>query len=191
ANRLPASVIASAGSFICFARSMSVWLLPPVRPLRLGGSTRMIESTSEYSVCTRRCTKPALRASSMSRAPSGLAALAANTFPTHWSCAHHHAELARIVAFIVGDEAIEGEASLRARGEAHAMDPAGTELAQRFLVLRRGVALVLREAVAGEFEVEPSQLGVARDLGQHRRRHDAAMPGVAADDRLHLAVELR
>jgi hypothetical protein len=62
------------------------------------------------------------------------------------------------------------------------MDGAGTQRAEGRLVLRRGVALVRREAVARESAVEVGHVCVARGLGEDGRRGDGQGERVAVDD---------
>ena len=75
------------------------------------------------------------------------------------------------------------EPQLRHRREAAPMRGTRSVPRQRREMLRRAVALVLREAVAGVPAVELDQQRVARGLGEDRRRRDRRDVAVALDDR--------
>ena len=58
----------------------------------------------------------------------------------------------------------------------------GTELRKGLQMLRRRIALVLREAVSGILALKPEAIGVTRRLRENRRRSDEKRLGIALDD---------
>src|SRR5260370_11861935 len=67
-------------------------------------------------------------------------------------------------------------------GEAAAMNWRGAELLQETAVLRRGIAFVCGEVIAGMHGIKLSHQGIARRLGDDRGRRDARGKRVAFDD---------